>query len=172
VNIVEVSNSKQRKEFLDVARIIYKNDSNYACPLDGEIEGIFDPKENSFFNHGEATRWVLKDEKGKLIGRIGAFINKNKAFTFDQPTGGCGFFECINDKKAAFLLFDTAKAWLQDRGMEAMDGPVNFAENDNHWGLLVDGFMPQGYGMPYHHQYYQVCHSHQQYLHINLQILQ
>lgn len=154
MKIVEVLDHKQRKEFLDVAKIIYKNDSNYACPLDGEIEGIFDPNQNSFFQHGKAIRWVLKNDNGELMGRIAAFINNRKAFSFDQPTGGCGFFECINDKKAAFLLFDTAKSWLQESGMEAMDGPVNFGENDNHWGLLVDGFIPQGYGMPYHQRYY------------------
>ena len=155
MNTVEVLDQKQRAKFLDVARIIYKGDKNYACPLDPEIEGIFDPKENSFFKHGEAIRWILEDEKGNAIGRIAAFINKNKAFSFDQPTGGCGFFECINDKKAAFLLFDKAKKWLSDRGMKAMDGPINFGENDNHWGLLVDGFIPQAYGMPYHQKYYQ-----------------
>lgn len=35
-----------------------------------------------------------------------------------------------------------------------MDGPVNFGENDQYWGLLVDGFMQQSYGMNYHHPYY------------------
>jgi hypothetical protein len=30
-----------------------------------------------------------------------------------------------------------------------MDGSVNFGENYNYWGVLVEGFMPQGYGMPY-----------------------
>jgi hypothetical protein len=40
----------------------------------------------------------------------------------------CGFFDCINDLQAAKLLFDTAKAWLQQKGMEAMDGPINFGE--------------------------------------------
>jgi hypothetical protein len=154
VNIIEVTNQKHRTEFLDLAGELYKNDSNFARPLDAEIEGIFNPKENSFFSHGCATRWILQNEKGITIGRIAAFINEKKAHTFDQPTGGCGFFECINDKKAAFLLFDTAKAWLADKGMEAMDGPVNFGENDNHWGLLVDGFIPQGYGMPYNQRYY------------------
>lgn len=154
MNIIEVTNQKHRTEFLDLAGKLYKNDSNYARPLDAEIEGIFNPDNNSFFSHGSAVRWILQDEKGTTIGRIAAFINENKAQTFDQPTGGCGFFECVNDKKAAFLLFDTAKAWLADKGMEAMDGPVNFGENDNHWGLLVDGFIPQGYGMPYHQKYY------------------
>jgi hypothetical protein len=154
VNIIEVTNQKHQTEFTDLAGKLYQNDSNYARPLDAEIEGIFNPEQNSFFSHGKAIRWILQDEKGVSIGRIAAFINEKKAHSFDQPTGGCGFFECINDKKAAFLLFDTAKSWLSENGMEAMDGPVNFGENDNHWGLLVDGFMPQAYGMPYHQKYY------------------
>lgn len=145
---------KDKKDFLKVPKILYKNDPNWVCPLDAEIEGIFDPEKNSFFGHGEAIRWILRDSDNKLIGRIAAFINEKKAYTFNQPTGGCGFFECINDKEAAFLLFDTAREWLEERGMKAMDGPVNFGENDNHWGLLVDGYMQQGVGMPYHHPYY------------------
>ena len=90
-----------------------------------------------------------------MIGRIAAFYNWRRAKAFDQPTGGIGFFECIDDKNAAFLLFDTAKNWLEEKGMEAMDGPINFGENQSHWGLLVNGFMQQGYGMPYNYPYYQ-----------------
>ncbi|WP_449435012.1 hypothetical protein [Pedobacter steynii] len=56
-----------------------------------------------------------------------------------------GFFECINDKEAAFKLFDTAKLWLAENGMEAMDGPINFGENDSFWGLLVEGFTPPSF---------------------------
>jgi GNAT superfamily N-acetyltransferase len=155
MNIIEVVSNSQKQLFLDLARTLYKNDPNFACPFDGEINGIFDPKGNSFFKHGEAIRWILSDDDGKVIGRIAAFINTNKAFSFDQPTGGCGFFECEENKEAAFLLFNTAKAWLKEKGMEAMDGPINFGENDNHWGLLVKGFKPQGYGMPYNKAYYQ-----------------
>ena len=101
-----------------------------------------------------ATRWILKDDHGITIGRVAAFIDNVRSAAQKQPTGGMGFFEVIEDKKAAFLLFDTAKEWLSARGMEAMDGPINFGENDNFWGLLIDGFMQQGYGMPYNMKYY------------------
>jgi len=39
--------------------------------------------------------------------------------------------------------------------MEAMDGPINFGENDNFWGLLVEGFdYSPSFGMNYHKPYY------------------
>ncbi len=154
MKIHEVTTKKDRKRFLNVAREIYKNDPVWVCPLDSSIEGIFNPDKNVFFRHGIATRWYMTDDDGRLTGRVAAFINEKKAYTFDQPTGGMGFFECIDDKEAAFKLFDTARHWLENHKMEAMDGPINFGENDNFWGLLVEGFSQPGYGMQYNPPYY------------------
>src|ERR1700761_9555507 len=152
--ITEVKDKTTKKAFLDVTRIIYKNDDNWVCPLDNDIEAVFDPKKNNFHQFGKCTRWILRDDNGQLIGRVAAFINNKKAFNYEQPTGGMGFFECINDQTAAFLLFDTAKNWLKQNGMQAMDGPINFGENDTFWGLLVEGFTHPSYGMNYNPPYY------------------
>lgn len=152
--VQEVSDKKRRKDFLEVARIIYQDDPAWICPLDQDIEAVFNPKKNNFFKHGQCTRWILKSNSGELIGRVAAFINEKKAYNNEQPTGGMGFFECINNQEAAFKLFDTAKNWLQERGMQAMDGPINFGENDSFWGLLIEGYTTPSYGMNYHHPYY------------------
>ena len=154
MQVIQVSNSAHKKDFLNTAKKIYQGDENWICPLDSEIENVFNPSKNIFFNHGKCTRWILKDHSGQLIGRVAAFVNEKKAFHYEQPTGGMGFFECINDEKAAFLLFDTAKNWLIEQGMKAMDGPINFGENDTFWGLLVEGFTPPSFGMNYNHPYY------------------
>lgn len=155
MRIREVSDKRTRKAFLQVPRIIYRDDDTWVCPLDKEIESIFDPLKNVYFQHGEVTRWVLYSSEKVLIGRIAAFIDRNTAHKYDQPTGGTGFFECIQNQEAANLLFDTAKKWLQDREMEAMDGPVNFGETDKYWGLLVDGFTHPSYEIAYNPPYYQ-----------------
>jgi hypothetical protein len=154
MKITEVSDRKLQKAFLDTAREIYRNDDHWVCPLDQDVEAVFDPAQNSFHEHGSITRWVLTDDSGKLIGRIAAFINRQKAWANEIPTGGIGFFECIDDQQAANLLFDTAKGWLAGNGMKAMDGPINFGENDTFWGLLAEGFTPPSFGMNYHLPYY------------------
>jgi len=154
MRLTEVKTRRDKKDFHDAGRIIYKNDPYWVCPLDILVEAVFDPKKNVFFTHGDATRWILKDDNGRLIGRTAAFINEKKAYNYKQPTGGMGFFECINNQQAANLMFDTCRDWLKARGMEAMDGPVNFGENDNFWGLLVEGFMHPTFGMNYHLPYY------------------
>lgn len=154
MDLIEIANSRQAREFIELPAILYKNDPNWICPLYDDVAAVFDPSRNVFFAHGVCTRWLLKDAGGRPIGRIAAFVNYEKANKNPQPTGGLGFFECINDRAAAFLLLDTAKAWLQEKGMQAMDGPVNFGENDKFWGLLVHGFKPPSLGMNYNPPYY------------------
>ncbi len=154
MEIIKVEDRMTARLFRDVAREIYRDDPNWVCPLDDILEGIFDPDRNEYFVNGDAMRWVLRDAGGKLVGRVAAFFNRDKALKYDPPVGGMGFFECIHDREAAFLLFDTARDWLQDNGMGGMDGPVNFGENDNFWGLLVDGFTPPAFGMNYNPPYY------------------
>jgi hypothetical protein len=161
MQLSEVTTTKGAEEFIQVNVEINKKDPNYIRPLDKDIRETFDKKKNKTFRTGEATRWVLKDKKGKLIGRIAAFVNKKyKNKGDDVPVGGVGFFDCINDQDAADMLFDVAKHWLLQRGMQAMDGPINFGERDRWWGLIVSGFDPPLYCMNYNPPYYQALFEH------------
>lgn len=155
MSIEEVISPAQQKEFLKVPKILYKNNPTWVCPLDREINSVFDHKQNTFYKHGSATRFTLKNKNKELIGRVAVFIDKKTAFLNKQATGGMGFFECIDDQKAANLLFEAAKNWLLDREMEAMDGPINFGETDKYWGLLVKGFTHPAYEISYNYPYYQ-----------------
>ena len=155
MQIIPVTDSLTAKQFLQVALILYKDDPNWIRPLDKDINEVFDKKKNKAFRFGEVIRWVLKDDNGKLIGRIAAFINKKyKNKGDDVPAGGIGFFECINDQYAADLLLDNAKHWLIKQGMEAMDGPINFGERDRWWGMVTMGFYEALYCMNYNPPYY------------------
>lgn len=152
--LITVSGKDEVREFLQFPAALYKNDKNWIRPLDQDIEAVFDPKKNKLLRHGETIRWILKDETGKTIGRIAVFYNQTTAKVNEQPTGGIGFFDCINNQEAAFFLFNAAKNWLENKGMEAMDGPINFGERDSFWGCLVDGFYEPVYNMPYNFPYY------------------
>jgi hypothetical protein len=134
---------------------IYRSDPNWIPHLRQDIEKVFDPARNKLLKDGQAERWVLYGTKGDPIGRIAAFINPKTAFTEKQPTGGMGFFECINDREAATRLLDTARDWLKERGMEAMDGPINLGDRNMFWGLLIENFTdPPLYGTGYNPPYY------------------
>ncbi len=153
MELIEVSGKETIRLFHKVPEKLYRYDPNYIPMLNQQVENIFKPGKNAKFREGDACRWILKDGK-EYIGRIAAFYDSGYASGYEQPTGCFGFFECINNQMAASILFNAAMEWLQKNGMEAMDGPVNFGENFFYWGLLVDGFQPQTYGMQYHHPYY------------------
>jgi hypothetical protein len=158
MKIKEVSTEAEKREFVLFPLELYKNSPSWIRPLDKDVENVFDPEKNKTFRHGEVIRWLLKNQQGATIGRVAAFIDQktlNKGN--DQPTGGMGFFECVDDKEAAFLLFDQCKQWLQSKNVEAMDGPINFGSRDRWWGLLVDGFDREpNYQCNYNPSYYKV----------------
>lgn len=157
----EVLSEADKKEFLQLPVRLYKNVPAWIRPLDKDVEGVFDSRKNKTFNHGECIRWILINDQGQVIGRVAAFINQktvNKGN--DQPTGGIGFFDCIEDKQAAFILLDQCKNWLQQKGMQAMDGPINFGNRDRWWGLLIEGFDREpnyqcNYNFPYYQKFFE-----------------
>ena len=156
MQLLPVTKAATEKDFLKVNVLMNAGNPNYIRPLDSEINEVFDATKNKTFKYGEAARWILKDNDGKLIGRIAAFTNSKYINNgTDFPTGGIGFFDCINDQQAANVLFDEAKKWLQQKGMEAMDGPINFGDRDKWWGLMAEGFERAPiYGMSYNPPYY------------------
>lgn len=155
MQLIEVTDAQLAREFIRVNVEVNKNNPDYIRPLDKDVNDVFDEKKNKTFRFGTIKRWILKSESGEYLGRIAAFTNKkyrNKGD--DGPVGGIGFFDCVNSQEAADMLFDVAKHWLLQQGVEAMDGPINFGERDRWWGLVVEGFQPPLYGMNYNAPYY------------------
>jgi len=153
---VVVSDAYSEREFIQFPKRHYRTDPNWVCPLDADIKALFDPELNPLLQKGgQARRWLLYNEENLVCGRISAFFHPLNGLKETLKTGGLGHFECINDSKAAHLLFDTAIEWLKEHSLQAVDAPVNFGENNNDWGLLVKGFTQPVFGMNYHYPYYQ-----------------
>lgn len=149
----KVESAAQISEFLSFPAKLYKDDPHYIQPLNNDVEAVFDSKKNKFFRFGECERFLFFNDNNETVGRVAVFVNRK--YRNEQPTGGFGFFDCINDQPTADFIFDFCRNWHQQRGMEAMDGPVNFGERDKFWGLLIEGFSEPLYGMNYNAPYYQ-----------------
>ena len=80
----EVKTNKDIKQWLDFPAKIYKNDPHYVRPLDNEVENVFDRSKNKLFRHGDAIRFILRDEKGKTVGRIAAFYDEKTSNTYSK----------------------------------------------------------------------------------------
>lgn len=162
MKLVEAKDPRTLRDWMRLPWRIYEKDRNWIPHLKQDIEKVFDPERNKLLRpegessrSGSAIRWVLYDDAGSAIGRVAAFINPRTAWTEKQPTGGIGFFECIDDQNAANTLLDACRDWLAERGMQAMDGPINLGDRNMFWGLLIDNHTdPPIYGTNYNPPYY------------------
>lgn len=152
MKVLKVENDSEKKEFLEFPARLYKTDKNYIRPLDKDIEAVFSSSKNHFFKTGQCERFIFKNNDNETVGKVAVFINPN--YENDEPVGGIGFFDCINHQETANFIFDFCKNWLSKRGIEAMDGSINFGERDKFWGVLIDGFDEPLYGMNYNFPYY------------------
>ncbi len=156
MRLIEVNDSKTRAAFHSVPRRIYADNPVWIPHLQQDIDKVFDPEKNRLFKKGGvAKRWLVEDAEGRWAGRIAAFISPKYSGGMKQPTGGIGFFESIDDDGVAAMLFEAAESWLKNQDMEAVDGPINFGEKDQYWGLLVKDFTSlPSYALNYNPEYY------------------
>jgi len=140
--------------FHAVLKEVYRGNPQYVYPLRGDIEDIL-TAENKAYDGTNLKMWVVLEEGKRPVGRIAAFIDRQRNETLDLPVGGIGFFESIDDEVVAELLFNAAEDWLRGQGMHAVDGPINFGERDKFWGLLIRGWYRPVYQETYNPPYYQ-----------------
>ena len=156
MRIQPVQTKRELKAFLDLSYHLHQYDPNWVAPLRAELRAQFNPKKNPFLDHCDYQLFLLQDN-GKAIGRIAAFIDFVANDYWKEPVGLFGYFECPPDPAAANLLLDSARQWLQRKGMKTMRGPWSFVSQE--WGAVVEGFEPQPvimapFNPPYHVDHY------------------
>lgn len=160
---IEIRNHTLGKDldaFLQVPRIVFKDDPMWIAPLNFEITERLTPSKNPFFKHAEGTLFTAWKD-GKLAGRVSAQIDHEHIKRYNDATGFFGFFDTIDDEEVAKKLIEAASAWLRSRGMQRMRGPLSLSINEEV-GLLVDGFdMPpmvmMPHSMPYQGRLAEAC---------------
>lgn len=152
VQIVERPFGVDTQRFLDVARYVYQGDPHAVTPLDLDMKDRFDPRKNPFFEHAEGTTFIaVKD--GRDVGRCTAQIDREHIARYQDGTGFFGFLDTVDDPAVAKALLDAAEAWLRNKGMKRMRGPMSLSINEE-MGTLVEGFdTPPAIMMPHHRPY-------------------
>lgn len=154
MKISKVENSKQFREFVRFPWKIYSKDSPWVPPLISDAISILSENKNPFWLHAQRELFLSYDDNGKVTGRIAAIIDYNYINFQDDNCGFFGFFECIDDEETAKALFDAVKAWLKEKNINRMMGPMNPSTNDE-CGFLSEGFdLPPSLMMTYTPEYY------------------
>ncbi len=153
VIIKEVSSKKDLDAFICFNYELYKG-NEYAVPdLYFDMVATFDPKKNASLDFCE-MQLFLAYRDGKVVGRVGAFINQRANETWNVKNVRFGWIDFIDDEEVSKALLDTVRDWGAKRGMTAMQGPLGMTDMDPE-GMLIEGFDKIGtmatiYNYPYY----------------------
>jgi hypothetical protein len=146
--------SQDRRKFIKFPWKIYAKDPHWIPPQVSRQNKFIDKSHNLFLRNDSETCFFLLERGKEVVGRIVAIDNFRYRNLYKEQTGFFGFFECIEDYGAADCLLNTARDWLNQRGLDRMIGPTNFTTNDES-GLLIEGFdSPPTLAIPYTHRVY------------------
>jgi hypothetical protein len=160
VEIIKVASQSDLVRFIKLQWKFYSGDANWVPPLIIDRKKLLNTKKNPFYKHAQIELFLAKKD-GELVGRIAAIKNDLHNQHHNDNVGFFGFFECIDDQETANSLFDAAKQWLKEKGLNAMRGPANPSSNDEY-GMLAEGFDdPPRLLMTYNPKYYlRLCENY------------
>jgi len=158
--IKEVADKHDLKRFITLPWSIYRGNPYWVPPLISEEKKLLSPGRNPFWDHAERELFIAF-RGDQAVGRIAAIVDRDFISYHNEQTGYFGFFECLDDQEATRALFSAAKAWLKDRGLKKMIGPLNPSTNAT-CGMLLEGYdsspkLMMPYTLPYYHPLLEGC---------------
>ena len=152
VQIVEVSNKAQQKEFLNFALDLYQGNGCYVPPLYGDEKKMF--REDYVYRSSCDSVFFNAYEDGVMVGRIQGIIQKDANAKNGQKR--CRFcrFDAIDKLEVSRALFSAVEKWALEKGMDTLVGPLNYSDLERE-GMLVEGFdQPATFEQNYNYAYY------------------
>lgn len=152
------------QSFLELPRLLYKNDPHWVPELEEETLASFSST-NPFFQANTAKTWVAPG-KARLAASYqpGQLIESQSVVFF-------GFWESIDDIEINRKLFSKAEEWAISQGATFIYGPINF-NTYNKYRIRLNLRHNEGHfiGEPYNPLFYPTLltncgyHLHTRYL--------
>jgi hypothetical protein len=152
IEAVESARSVQGREFIEFPHRLYAGCRQWVPQFRLDMRAILD-RRHPFFDRSQAAFFICR-RGGRTVGTIGALNNIPYNEHHGTKTGHFHFFDCEEDSAAFHALFEAAFAWMRQRGLRQVMGPLGFGVMG--MGILVDGFERRaamtmmGYNYPYY----------------------
>ena len=153
IEIRRVTTSRDLRIFIRVPFSIFKDCPYWVPPLFFDEMNTLRKDKNPAFDFCEAEYWLAYKD-GRPVGRIAGIINPHAMSKWGDKKARFGWIDFIEDFEVAKALITTVENWARSKGMEALVGPLGFADVDRE-GMLLEGFQELStYAMIYNHPYY------------------
>lgn len=152
--VKRIEHKKDMDDFFAIPSFVYCNFKHYIPESRNTIESLLDTNKNPYFMKAEQALFVCY-KSGSPVARCFVSINNNVDDFGGVKTAYFGFFECINDFKAAECLFLEAEKYCRNKKALKIEGPFS----PNHYtiyGLQLDNFnTPYKFTDPFNPKYYE-----------------
>ncbi len=138
IETVDLNSKKQVNAFVQFQYDLYKGEKNFCPPFFDDIKLMLNKEKHPFFEHSDGAFWVAKKDE-KIVGRLGAFVNKPFNEYHQVKKGQFYLFDSIDDQEVADALFEAAFAWCRQQGLTEVVGPKGLSAFDGY-GILVEGY--------------------------------
>lgn len=153
IEVREVKNKKEQREFLNFPLKLYKNNPYFVPPLYSDEKKIF-RKDYVYHDQSDAVYYNAYQD-GKMVGRISGIIQHVSNKKTNQKRVRFTRFDSIDNQEVANALFSTVEEWAKSKGMDTIVGPLGFSDLERE-GLLIEGFEELStFEEQYNYEYYQ-----------------
>ncbi len=153
IRLIDTSNRRETKRFLDFPFQLYRNVPQWVPLFDSDAKRMLDRKKHPFYRHS-AAEFFIAQQADRVVGRLAVLDHRPYNKWNHSHTAFFYLFEAENNRKASQGLFDAAVEWARARGLTQVFGPKGFSLLDG-MGLLVKGFEHRpALGIPYNLDYY------------------
>jgi hypothetical protein len=112
--------------FVALGEDLYRGDAAWVPPLESEVRRQLDPSFAFYGRPGHDHRRFLAFAGGRPAARALASIHPGLRDRDGTPVGAVGLFESTPDHGAAGEVLGAAVAWLEERGLHRIWGPLQF----------------------------------------------
>lgn len=138
VEIKEVTTLPDLRKFRDYLDELYKGYETFVPDLKSDEMNMLRRDKNAAFEYCD-VRYFLVYKDGKIVGRVGALLNKAANERWNTKNMRITRMDFIDDPEVSAALFGVVEKWAKELGMTAVEGPMGFSDLDKE-GLLVEGF--------------------------------
>ncbi len=154
IEIKEVKTCCQRRAFVSFPLKLYRDNEHYAPLFYMDEKALLSEKTNIYSDYTKSRFFLAYDEKGKVVGRVGAIVNYAdiektgvKAMRFTR-------LDAVDDPAVFAALMGAVEDYAREEGMSSVHGPLGYNDMDKE-GLLIEGYeYDETYGGVYNYPYY------------------
>jgi ribosomal protein S18 acetylase RimI-like enzyme len=156
IQIEEVTTLKGLKAFIHFPHTLYRGNPYWVPALTFDELNTLRRDKNPAFEYCQARYWLARRE-GKIVGRVGAILNRRHIEKWGQKYLRFGWLDFIDDPQVSAALMGAVEGWGRAEGLQAVHGPLGFTDMDRE-GMLIEGFnelatLATNYNYPYYPQH-------------------